>query len=238
MSALPLRSHMLVRVALTALLALTTASTFLPRHPCPRPLIGASRFGTLGARVRKLVPSRTRLPMTAIVCETPRLVLRSLGRADAGFILRLVNDPDWLRFIGDRNVHDLHGARRYISEGPAAMRKRHGFALDVVERKEDGAPMGLCGLIKRDMLDDVDLGFAFLPEFRGQGYAHEACVAVLERAAREFVLRRVAAITAPDNERSMKLLGALGFEFVRLLRMAPDDRGARLYLRALDDMPA
>jgi RimJ/RimL family protein N-acetyltransferase len=172
--------------------------------------------------------------MTAIVCETPRLVLRDLGRSDAAFIMRLVNDPDWLRFIGDRNVHDLRGARRYIAEGPVAMRRRHGFALDVVERKEDGAAMGLCGLIKRDILDDVDLGFAFLPEFRGQGHAREACVAVLGRAAREFALRRVAAITSPDNERSMKLLGVLGFEFVRSMKMAPDDRGTRLYLLELD----
>jgi RimJ/RimL family protein N-acetyltransferase len=200
-------------------------------------LIGAGGFGTLGARVRPLAPLRDRLPMTAIVCETPRLALRALCDADAAFILRLVNDPEWLRFIGDRNVHDLRDARRYINDGPVAMRKRHGFALDVVERKEDGAAMGLCGLIKRETLDDVDIGFAFLPEFRRHGFAREACDAVLERAAREFALPRVAAITSPLNLRSMKLLHALGFEFIRLLKMAPDDRGTRFYLLSLRDTP-
>lgn len=176
--------------------------------------------------------------MTAIVCETPRLALRTLSDADAGFILRLVNDPDWLRFIGDRNVHDERDARRYIADGPAAMRKCHGFALDVVVRKEDGAAMGLCGLIKRDALDDVDLGFAFLPAYRRQGYAREASVATLARAAREFALPRVAAITSPDNARSIGLLRALGFAFVRRMKLTPEDPGANLYLRSLADLPA
>ena len=281
MRSLPLRSHLMVWLALMALLALTAGSSFVPlgtfnvvvnftiaaikaalvlvffmhvarggaavawlpvraflrRHPRPRPLIGTGGFGTLGARVRPPAPLRDRLPMTAIVCETPRLALRMLCDADAAFILRLVNDPEWLRFIGDRNVHDLRDARRYINDGPVAMRKRHGFALDVVERKEDGAPMGLCGLIKRETLDDVDIGFAFLPEFRRHGFAREACDAVLERAAREFALPRVAAITSPLNLRSMKLLHALGFEFIRLLKMAPDDRGTRFYLLSLRDTP-
>jgi RimJ/RimL family protein N-acetyltransferase len=200
-------------------------------------LIGAGRFGTLGGRARPLAPFTLRLPMTAIVCETPRLAIRTLSGADAGFILRLVNDPDWLRYIGDRNVHDERDARRYIAEGPVAMRKRHGFALDVVERKEDGAAMGLCGLIKRDTLDDVDLGFAFLPPYRGLGYAREACVAVLARAAREFAFLRVAAITSPDNAPSIRLLGSLGFAFVRRMKLTPDDAGTNLYMRSLADLP-
>ena len=108
------------------------------------------------------------------VLETDRLILRQLSIEDDAFILELVNDPLWLRFIGDRGVRTLDEARNYILKGPVAMYERAGFGLYLVERKIDGVPMGICGLIKRDVLDDVDLGFAFLPEYRGQGYATES----------------------------------------------------------------
>ena len=171
--------------------------------------------------------------MTAIVCETPRLALRMLCDADAAFILRLVNDPEWLRFIGDRNVHDLRDARRYINDGPVAMRKRHGFALDVVERKEDGAPMGLCGLIKRDTLDDVDIGYAFLPRFVGKGYAFEAAEATWRHARETLRLPRLVAIVSPDNAASIKLLEKLGLRFETALKMKDDGSDTALYGCAL-----
>jgi RimJ/RimL family protein N-acetyltransferase len=171
------------------------------------------------------------------VIETERLALRRLDLDDAAFILALVNDPDWLRHIGDKNVHSLDDARAYLANGPIGMYATHGFGLYAVERREDGALIGMCGLIKRDTLDDVDLGFAFLPPYRGLGYAREACVAVLARAAREFAFLRVAAITSPDNAPSIRLLGSLGFAFVRRMKLTPDDAGTNLYLRSLADLP-
>lgn len=165
------------------------------------------------------------------VCQTARLVLRPLTTDDAAFILALLNDPDWLRFIGDRKIRSHEDAARYIADGPQAMRARHGFALDAVVRKADGATMGLCGLIKRDSLDDVDLGFAFLPAYRGEGYAREAAQATLEHGEREFALRRVAAITSPDNVRSIRLLESLGFVFQRTIAMKPGDIDTNFYLR-------
>src|ERR1051326_2497227 len=114
-----------------------------------------------------------------IVHETARLKLRELGADDAAFILELVNEPGWLRFVGDRNVHSLDDARGYIARGPAASYEKHGFGLWAVELAASGEPLGMCGLVRRATLEDVDLGFAFLSRHWGQGYAREAAAAVV-----------------------------------------------------------
>lgn len=168
--------------------------------------------------------------------ETHRLTLRHLTPDDAPFILALLNDPDWLRFIGDRGVRTVAQAAAYIAAGPAAMYERHGFGLYLVELKAGGAPIGICGLIKRDFLDDVDLGFAFLPQGRGQGYALEAAEAVLRYAATALGLRRVAAITDLENQRSIRLLERLGLRFTRLLAYPGEEAPVRLFLGELDGL--
>lgn len=150
------------------------------------------------------------------VLETERLSLRHLTDADAAFILELVNDPDWLRFIGDRGVRSLDDARAYILNGPVASYARHGFGLYLVELGDGGAPVGMCGLLKRDWLDDVDVGFAFLPRFRGMGLAHEAARATLEYGRVALGLPRVAAIVSPENAGSIRLLEKLGMRFERM----------------------
>ncbi|HEX6103531.1 MAG TPA: GNAT family N-acetyltransferase [Alphaproteobacteria bacterium] len=165
--------------------------------------------------------------------RTDRLILRRVTSADAPFIRSLVNDPDWLRYIGDRGVRTLEDARAYVRNGPARMYETYGFGLYAVERRSDGAVMGLCGLIKRDTLPDFDLGFAFLPAHRGQGYAREAAAMVLTEARDAFGLSRVLAITSLDNERSMALLESLGFRFEQVIRLTPEDPGTRLYAVSL-----
>lgn len=163
------------------------------------------------------------------VLETDRLVLRELEAGDAAFILELVNDPDWLRFIGDKNVHSLDDARAYIGNGPVAMYRRVGFGLWCVVAKEVAAPIGICGLIRRDTLDDVDIGFAFLPRHRGRGYAREAAEATVRHGREVVGLRRIVAITSPDNVASGRLLESVGLPFERMLRMPDDGREVRLY---------
>lgn len=165
-----------------------------------------------------------------IVLETDRLRLRWLTPDDAAFVLELLNDPAWLQFIGDRGVHTLDEARVYIQSGPVAMYLREGFGLYLAERKTDGAAMGLCGLVKRAGLDDVDLGFAFLPAFRGHGYAYEAAAAVLAHANDDLGLPRLAAITSMDNHASIRLLEKLGFQFERLMHLPGDDEAVRLFI--------
>src|SRR4051794_18702973 len=147
------------------------------------------------------------------VLETERLILRRLSTEDADFILELVNEPSWLRFIGDRGVRTTLDACDYILKGPVDSYRRFGFGLYLTELKENAVPIGICGLIKRESLKDVDLGFAFLPEFRGKGYAYEASSAVMAYAKSAFGLNRIVAITNPDNYSSIKVLEKLGLRF-------------------------
>jgi ribosomal-protein-alanine N-acetyltransferase len=163
------------------------------------------------------------------VLETDRLVLRRLGLEHAAFILELVNDPSWLRFIGDKGVRSLDDARGYLVAGPMAMYERHGFGLYFVELREGGVALGMCGLIKRDALDDVDIGFAFLPGFRGKGYAAEASAAVMAYGRSVIGLDRIVAITSPDNDNSIRLLEKLGLKFERMLLLAGDDTETKLF---------
>lgn len=154
---------------------------------------------------------------------TERLVLRQLTPADASFILQLLNEPSWLQFIGDRGVRTLADAEQYIINGPMAMYAEYGFGLYVVEQKENPQPMGLCGLIKRPLLDDVDIGFAFLPAFWGQGFAVEAAEGVLNYGREKLALSRVVAITSLDNDRSARVLEKIGLRFERLIAFSAEE---------------
>lgn len=158
------------------------------------------------------------------VLETDRLVLRHLTLDDAEFILRLVNEPSWLRYIGDKHVRNLEDARNYLRTGPLDMYHRYGYGMFLVESKESGAAVGSCGLLKRDTLPDPDIGYAFLPEYWGRGYAAEAARAVLQYGHLEHRLPRILAITSPDNERSIRVLQSCGMHFKRMLEMAERDQ--------------
>jgi RimJ/RimL family protein N-acetyltransferase len=159
----------------------------------------------------------------APVLETDRLVLRRLDPADAPFIRDLVNDPDWLRHIGDRGVRTLDDARAYIRNGPVDMYARLGFGLYLVALKESHVPIGVCGLLQREALEEVDVGFAFLPAYRGKGYALEAAAATLAYGRRALGLRRIVAIVSPDNHASVRLLEKLGLRFERVLQLSDAD---------------
>ena len=164
-----------------------------------------------------------------IILETKRLVLRQLTIDDAEFILSLLNEPSFLRYIGDKKVRNIDDAQRYILNGPIASYERNGFGLYLVELREPGTPIGMCGLLKRAELADVDIGFAFVPDFWGQGFAFEAAEAVMNYARQTLKLPRIVAITNPDNESSIKLLERLGFSFERLLKLATDGDEVKLF---------
>jgi RimJ/RimL family protein N-acetyltransferase len=151
------------------------------------------------------------------VLETERLVLREFAAEDAQFVLRLVNEPSFLRYIGDRGVRTLDDARRYLTDGPLAGYARDGHGLMRVVRKADGAGIGMCGVLKRDTLPEPDIGFSFFPEYWSQGYALESAGAVMGHARGTLRLGRILAITTKDNEPSMRLLGRLGFRFDRMI---------------------
>jgi RimJ/RimL family protein N-acetyltransferase len=158
------------------------------------------------------------------VLRTERLILRRLTTDDAEFMIELMNDPDWLRYIGDRGVRTVEDARAYLLAGPLAMYDRLGFGLYCVEIRASCVPIGICGLLKRDALDDVDIGFAMLPAFRARGYAYEAAAATLDYAKRELGLTRVVAIVSPENEQSMRLLRKLGLGLERTTRLSEEGK--------------
>ncbi|MEO8606360.1 MAG: GNAT family N-acetyltransferase [Chloroflexota bacterium] len=151
--------------------------------------------------------------------ETQRLSIRKLVAEDAPFILELVNEPAFIKNIADRGVRNLDDARKYIADGPITMYERYGFGLFAVELKESGVPIGMCGLIKRDSLEDVDLGYAFFERHWGQGYASEAAAAVIDYGRKTFGLKRIVAITAQHNEGSINVLKKMGFQFEKLITM-------------------
>ena len=153
------------------------------------------------------------------VLETDRLRLRWISSRDAAFIVELVNDPDWLRFIGDKGVRTIQDAEAYIANGPVAMYARHGFGLYLTELKKRATSIGICGLIKREGLDDVDIGFAFLPRYRANGYALEAAAAVMAHGLGTLGLKRIVAIVSPDNHASAKLLEKVGMRRTGSVRL-------------------
>ena len=165
-----------------------------------------------------------------IILKTKRLILRQLINDDANFILKLVNDPDWLHYIGDKNVHNLDDACDYINNGPGASYKQNGFGLYLASLKENDSKIGLCGLIKRDVLDHPDVGFAFLPAFRNQGYAKESAAAVLVYGKDTLGIDRILAITATDNETSGRVLEKIGLHFEKIIKISDDDPGSKLFV--------
>ena len=168
-----------------------------------------------------------------LVRATERLRLRRLTLDDAEFMLAILNDPDFVRFVGDRGVRTVDSARDYLRRGPIDSYVRYGFGLYLVELAETVEPLGICGLVRRDALPDPDIGFAFLPAHRGQGYAVEAAAAVLEHARDDLALARVIAIVAPGNDRSSHVLGRIGLRRTGSVRLSVDDIELELYAKEL-----
>lgn len=166
------------------------------------------------------------------ILDTDRLRLRTLALADAPFYLEVLNTPQFIRWIGDRQIRTEAAAREALAVGPLTMQSVRGFSLYHVARKSDGAAIGICGLIKRETLADVDLGYAFLPAFMGQGYATEAAAGVL-RHAKTLGLSRVVAITTPGNEASDAVLRRIGMQLEGIVHLTPEDHGTQLFALTL-----
>lgn len=172
-------------------------------------------------------------PSLVALLTTSRLALRELAEADAPFILQLLNEPSFIRNIGDRGVRSIEDARHYIANGPQASYARFGFGLYLVELGDPSTPIGICGLLKRDHLPAPDIGFAFLPAYWSQGYGIEAAAAVRDYARDALDLPRLLAIVNPLNASSIRLLERLGFSYESLTRLGAEASEVRLYTCAL-----
>lgn len=156
------------------------------------------------------------------IMETEQLSLREMTESDGAFYLEMLSDPGFKTNIADRGVHTEEEALANLRERVFTSYEVHGFGMYLVSRKSDGKAIGMAGLVKRDFLDDIDLGYAFLPRGRGQGFATEAAWACVEFAQEQFGIRRLAAITAPENTPSIRVLEKLGFRNVGTVQF-PDD---------------
>lgn len=163
------------------------------------------------------------------ILETERLNLREIVETDDAFILDLLNQPSFIKHIGDRGVRNLEQARDFIKTRYRKSYADNGFGLYAVELRETGEPIGMCGFVKRDNLPDADIGFAFLPQFEKKGYAFESADAVMKYGREVLGLKRVLAITSQTNESSIKLLEKLGFNFEKLIKMPNDAQEINLF---------
>ena len=164
--------------------------------------------------------------------QTERLVIRELTLADAAFVLELLNDPGFHQYIGDRGVRDILGAEKYLQNGPMASYAKHGFGLWMVELKDAGGPVGICGLLQRDTLPQPDIGFAFLARHTGRGYGYESAIAVLQHGRNILKIPVILAITAEENPTSINLLQKLGFRFERMIQMPGYPGPSRLFVQS------
>jgi RimJ/RimL family protein N-acetyltransferase len=164
------------------------------------------------------------------ILETERLIVRHLTQDDGEFILELLNEPDFIRNIADRGVRTIEDAQAYIHNGPVASYAKNGFGLFAVELKETELPIGMCGLIRRDVLSDVDIGYALLERYWNKGYAHEAAAAVLSYGYKVIGLKRIVAITALDNDASAKVLAKIGLQFDRIIDLPGHGGESKLFV--------
>jgi len=163
------------------------------------------------------------------IIETERLRLREFTLDDTAFIIALLNSPGWIEFIGDRNIKTKAEAIVYLENGPLKIYKNHGFGLWMAELKHDKTPIGMCGILKRDTLDFPDLGFCFLPEYFGKGYAYESANAAMLVAREIFHIETICAITLANNTASIKLLEKLGLQFISPISFPDNDETLLLY---------
>lgn len=165
------------------------------------------------------------------ILETERLIVREIVESDDEFILDLMNQPSFIKYIGDRNVRNAEQAREFIENRFRKSYTENGFGLYLVKLKDDNKKLsiGISGFVKRDTLPDADLGFAFLPPFEQKGYAIESAIALMKYGRETLKLNRVLAITTQNNHSSVKLLGKLGFEFDSLIKMPHDEEELKLF---------
>ncbi len=192
-------------------------------------LLEKTGFAKIGTEENHSIYALCRPPLGGVLLETERLRLREITPDDAPFLLELLNSPGWHTNIGDRGVHNLDDARKYAIYRIWLICRLKGFSFNLLERKTDSALLGMCGLIKRDFLDDVDIGYALLPQYFGQGYAVEAAKAVSNFAKETLKLPRLAAITIESNKPSQRVLEKIGLRFERMIAVPDDEEELMLW---------
>jgi len=168
-------------------------------------------------------------PQSSHPSATARLCLRRLTIDDAPLMLAIWNDPEFVRYVGDRGIRTLDQAQTALRDGVLRLYADHGFGPYTMVLPNPDRAIGICGLFQRDSLDDPDIGFAVLPDYRNRGYVFEAARSVVAYAREELKLQRLTAIVSPENAASVALIRKLGLEFERMHRMSGDDDEVAIY---------
>ena len=168
-----------------------------------------------------------------MIAETKRLLISKVDINDAAFFLELMNTPQWLKYIGDRNIGSLEDAKNYIKKSHLVSYKTLGYGFYKLILKDNNKTIGTCGLVKRDNLDFPDIGFAMLPKYQGQGFGLEASSEILQLAKERFNINTVYAITLPTNKNSIKLIEKLGLDFEKKVKPFDDDEELLLFAKDL-----
>ncbi len=168
------------------------------------------------------------------ILETERLELWEITEKDAPFILELFNTPSWIKFIGDRGLRSEKDAQDYINDRLRAAYESLGFGFYLTKKKEGDLSIGICGLVKREGLEYVDIGFAFLPQFEGQGFGFESASAVMDYAQHTLKISSIAGITVPENKNSIALLEKLGLRFEKMVQLPNDTEEIMLFVKQLN----
>ena len=170
-----------------------------------------------------------------MIAETNRLIISKITLDDAAFFLELVNIPNFIKYIGDRNLKTVEDAKTYLKNGTLKSYEDFGFGFyKLLLKEENNKAIGTCGLVKREQLDNVDIGFAMLPEYEGKGFGYESCIAVLKLAKEQFKLNKVLAITLPTNNNSIKLLEKIGLSYEKRVKPFEDDEELLLFAKNLN----
>ena len=170
-----------------------------------------------------------------MIAETNRLIISKITLDDAAFFLELVNTPNFIKYIGDRNLKTVEDAKTYLKNGTLKSYEDFGFGFyKLLLKEENNKAIGTCGLVKREQLDNVDIGFAMLPEYEGKAFGYESCIAVLKLAKEQFKLNKVLAITLPTNNNSIKLLEKIGLSYEKRIKPFEDDEELLLFAKNLN----
>lgn len=170
-----------------------------------------------------------------IIAETNRLIISKFTLEDAQFFMELANTPNWIKYIGDRNIKTTEDAKNSIKNGHLKSYEIYGFGFyKLLLKEENNKPIGTCGLIKRDTLDNVDIGFAMLPDYEGKGFGYESSLAIIELAKNTFKLDKIVAITLPTNTNSIKLLEKIGLSYEKTVKPFDGDEELLLFAKKLN----
>jgi len=161
--------------------------------------------------------------------ETERLFLKPTSVEDAEFIFELLNSPNWIKNIGDRNINSINDAKKYIQTKMLPQLTKLGYSVYTLILKQDNMKIGTCGFYDREGIKGIDIGFALLPEYEKKGYAFDSTRKLMNVALKEFGIKEISAITTEENISSKKLLQKLGFEPNGIIKLPNDDEELLLY---------